>query len=80
MTAFKAPINVITKLYKFVKPQEDDEQQLTMAEMRLLIFAYCATKVTMIDVMPEPVVYMDPQKKRKKRYQDSGTGKPAEDS
>ena len=59
MTVYRAPVNIIVKLFKFVRPQGDD-CQLSMAELRLLILVFCATKVTMIDIMPEPVVYVDP--------------------
>ena len=55
MTVYRAPVNIVLKLYKFVKPREEN-QSLTMPEIRSLILAFCATKVTLIDVMPEEVL------------------------
>ena len=47
-----------------------------MSEVRLLILAFCATKVTLIDVMPEePVIqkHKPPRKTTQRKYQDRGT-------
>ena len=74
MTVYRAPVNIVLKLYKFVKPSDD--QELSMSEVRLLILAFCATKVTLIDVMPEvPVIqkHKPPRKTTQRKYQDRGT-------
>lgn len=44
-----------------------------MQDVRTLIVAFCATKVTLIDVMPEVVIHQDPHKKKRHRYQDMDT-------
>ena len=66
LTIYRAPMSVISKLYKFVRAQND---QLPSVAIRKLIVAFCACKVTLIDMMPEEVI-INPHKKIRKRYQD----------
>ena len=54
-----------------------------MSELRLLVLAFCATKVTLIDVMPEPPKvqkHKPPRKTTQRKYQDRGTDEPVENS
>ena len=60
ITVYRAPASIISKLYKFILPSLRNEypettikRQLSVEEARMMILAFCATKVTLIDVMPE---------------------------
>lgn len=77
ITVFQAPVAIISKLYKFVKrpmttaAAEDssgEERKLGVEESRMLLSAFCATKVTLIDVMPEIVDTKPKHKKIKGKY------------
>ena len=67
MTVFEAPVSVISKLYRIVKPTEDSA--LPSESISKLIVAFCASKISLIDPMPE-IKHPEPQIKRKNRYQD----------
>ena len=75
---YRAPPKIISKLYKFVR--SDADTQLLSDKIRTLIVAYCATKVTLIDVMPEIEIAHYPHKKKRKRYQDMGNNQEAEEN
>ena len=69
MTVFEAPVSILSKLYQFVKPT--DGTALTNEAVRKFIVAFCASKISLIDPMPE-IVHEKPDLsliKRKCRYQ-----------
>lgn len=69
MTVFEAPASIISKLYQFVKPT--DGTALSNEAIRKFIVAFCASKISLIDPMPE-IVNDQPDTslvKRKSRYQ-----------
>jgi len=70
LTVYRAPPVILAKLFKFLQPREG--QELAAGAVRALIVAFCASKVTLIDVMPE-IVEVEPHGKKKRRYQDMGS-------
>jgi len=66
LTIYEAPVNIISKLYRFVKPQDGTE--LPMQALRKLIVAFCASKVSLIDIVVPDIVPQGSHIKRRKRY------------